>query len=172
MAVKNWEKRAWQPREMQMITEWLAKTQAGKRWMTRVRLGSPRPEVPRPDMSPEELAMIGSWRRWADAIILENTKVTIVEAAIRPEPGDISKLQLYARLFPHTPEFEAWHALPVEMILLYAIEDPTVIFLAREAKIRCIEYKPTWLPSYMQILLPRERRGSQASREIMETKKP
>jgi len=171
MAVKNWEKRHWQPREMQMITEWLAKTQAGKRWMTRVRLGSPRPEIPRPEMSVEELAMIGSWRRWADAIILEDDKVTIIEAAIRPEPGDISKLQLYARLFPHTPEFKAWQGLPVDMVLLYAIEDPAVIFLAREAKIRAIEYKPTWLPSYMQILMPRERRSPQAPREIMETKK-
>jgi len=153
-----------------MVSEWLMKTQKLKRWMTRVRLGSPRPEVPRPDMSPEELAMIGSWRRWADAIILENDKVTIVEAAIRPEPGDISKLQLYARLFPHTPEFEAWRALPVELILLYAIEDPAVVLLAREAKIRAIEYKPTWLPSYMEILMPRERRAPQAPRELMEEK--
>jgi len=151
-----------------MITEWLAKTQRGKRWLTRVRLGSPRPEVPRPDMSPEELAMIGSWRRWADAIILEDKKATIVEAAIRPEPGDISKLQLYARLFPHTPEFFPWKALPVDLILLYAIEDPATILLAREAKIACIEYKPTWLPKYLEILLPRERRGTQAPKEIME----
>jgi len=168
LAVVTKEKRHWQPREMQMITEWLAKTQRGKRWQTRVRLGSPRPEVPRPDMSPEERAMIGSWRRWADAIILENDKVTIVEAAIRPEPGDISKLQLYARLFPHTPELEAWHGLPIHMVLLYAIEDPATILMAREAKIACIEYKPTWLPSYMEILLPRERRGSRAPKEIME----
>jgi len=154
------EKRSWQPREMQMLTEWLVKTQAGKRWMTRVRLGSPKPEIPRPEMSVEERAMIGSWRRWADAVILENDKVTIVEAAIRPDPGKIAQLELYARLFPHTPELAAWHGLPIHLVLLYAIDDPATTMLAREKGIKAIEYKPTWLPSYLEILMPRERRGA------------
>jgi len=153
------EKRSWQPREMQMLSEWLVKTQQGKRWMTRVRLGSPRPEIPRPEMSSEEKAMIGVWRRWADAVILEEDSVTIVEAAIRPDPGKISQLELYGILFPHTPELAPWRALPLHLILLYAIEDPATILLARQKGIRCIEYKPSWLPSYMEALMPRERRG-------------
>ena len=144
---------------MQMLSEWLVKTQQGKRWMTRVRLGTPRSEVPRPDMSPEERAMIGAWRRWADAVILDQDSVTIVEAAIRPQPGDISQLQLYARLLPHTPELEPWRGLPIHLILLYAIEDPATILMAREQGILCIEYKPLWLPSYLEALMPRERRG-------------
>jgi len=154
------EKRAWQPREMQMLSEWLVKTQKNKRWMTRVRLGSPRSEIPRPEMSPEERAMIGSWRRWADAIILEDDAVTIVEAAIRPNPGKISQLELYKMLFPHTPEFRAWSGLPIHLILLYAIEDAATVLLARQKEIRCIQYSPPWLPAYMNILMPRERRGS------------
>lgn len=142
-----------------MVTEWLTKTQKGKRWMTRVRLGSPKPSVPRPDMSEEERAMIGSWRRWADALILERNKVSIVEAAIRPGPGKISQLELYALLFPHTPELAAWKAAKIELVLLYAIEDPAVNLLARNKGIKVIEYKPLWLPSYLEILMPRERRG-------------
>jgi hypothetical protein len=145
---------------MQMLSEWLAKTQQGKRWMTRVRLGSPRSEYPRPDMSTEERAMIGVWRRWADAVILEGDAVTIVEAAIRPQPGKISQLELYALLLPQTPELESWSALPLHLILLYAIEDPATIALARRKGIRCIEYKPLWLDAYLQLLLPRERRGT------------
>jgi len=154
--------RSWQPREMQMLTEWLTKTQAGKRWLTRVRLGSPKPEVPRPDMSVEERAMIGSWRRWADAVILEDDRVTIVEAAIRPDPGKIAQLELYRMLFPHTPELTPWRSLPIDLVLLYAIEDPATTMLAREKGIKAIEYKPTWLPSYLEILMPRERRGVRA----------
>jgi len=145
---------------MQMLTEWLTKTQKGKRWLTRVRLGSPRPAVPRPEMSPEERAMVGAWRRWADAVILEDDSVTIVEAAIRPNPGKISQLELYAMLFPHTPEFLAWRGLPIHLTLLYAIEDPATILLARQKGIRCVEYKPDWLPAYLELLMPRERRGS------------
>ena len=153
------QKRSWQPREMQMLAEWLAQTQKGKRWMTRVRLGAPKPSTPRADMTAEERAMIGAWRRWADAIILEEDKVTIVEAAIRPNPGKISQLELYKLLFPQTPELRAWRALKIEMLLLYAIEDPATIFLAREKGIRCVEYKPLWLPEYLRVLMPRERRG-------------
>ena len=153
------QKRSWQPREMQMLAEWLTKTQKNKRWQMRVRLGSPRPAVPRPEMSPEEAAMVGSWRRWADAVILEDDKVTIVESAIRPQPGKISQLELYALLLPHTPELTAWRGLKIEMILLYAIEDPATILLARQKGIRCIEYKPSWLPAYLETLMPRERRG-------------
>ena len=154
------EKRHWQPREQQMLSEWLVKTQKGKRWLTRVRLGSPRAEIPRPEMSPEERSMIGVWRRWADAVILEQDSATIIEAAIRPDPGKISQLELYAMLFPHTPELKAWAAVPLHLVLLYAIEDPATVLLARQKGIACIQYQPTWLPAYMEALMPRERRGS------------
>lgn len=153
------QKRSWQPREMQMLTEWLSKTQKGKRWITRVRLGSPKPAIPRPYMSPEEKAMIGAWRRWADAVILEDDRVTIVEAAIRPNPGKISQLELYRMLFPHTPEFAAWKGVKIDLLLLYAIEDPATVLLARNKGIKAVEYKPWWLPDYMRLLMPRERRG-------------
>jgi len=142
-----------------MVNEWLAKTQSGKKTMTRVRLGSPKSAIPRADLAPEEAAMIGSWRRWADAIILEEDRVTLIEAAIRPNPGKISQLELYKMLMPVTPELRAWKGLPIDMILLYAIEDPATIYLARSKGIKCIEYKPTWLPAYLEALMPRERRG-------------
>lgn len=142
-----------------MLAEWVTKTQSGKRVLQRVRLGSPRSEVPRPDMSAEERAMVGVWRRWADAVILTDQDVTIVEAAIRPDPGKISQLELYALLFPHTPEMVAWHGLPLHLTLLYAIEDPATVMLARQKGIACVEYKPDWLPAYMEVLMPRERRG-------------
>lgn len=128
--------------------------------MTRVRLGAPRPAVARPDMTDEERAMVGAWRRWADAIILEDDKLTLIEAAIRPNPGKIGQLELYKLLLPQTPELAPWRGAKIEMVLLYAIEDPATVHLARSKGIRCIEYKPTWLPNYLSLLMPRERRGS------------
>lgn len=144
---------------MQMLAEWISKQNDGRRWLMRVRLGAPKPSVPRPDMTPEERALIGTWRRWADAVGLGDEDVLIVESAIRSQPGKISQLELYALLFPQTPEFTAWKGLPVKMVLLYAIEDPATILLARQKGIKCILYKPTWLPAYLEILQPRERRG-------------
>lgn len=110
-------------------------------------------------MSVEEKAMIGAWRRWADAVILEDDKVTIVEAAIRPQPGKISQLELYQMLFPHTPEYEAWRGVPIHLLLLYSIEDSATILLARRKGIKCVQYVPLWLPAYLELLMPRERRG-------------
>jgi len=136
--------------------------------MTRVRLGSPTPSAPIPEMSVEERAMIGVWRRWADALVLREDRVILIEAAIRPDPGKISQLELYELLIPHTPELEPWKGLPVEKILLYAIEDAATVHLARTHGIRAIEYKPDWLDSYMALLMPRERRGSRFS-EIQQT---
>lgn len=151
--------RAWQPREMQMLSEFLAKVYPNARVATRVRLGTPKSEVPTAWMSQEEKAMIGSWRRWADAVILEDDKVTIVEAAIRPDPGKISQLELYKLLWPQTPEYVAWHGLPVHLMIVYAIEDPATLYLARQKGIHCVQYQPTWLPDYLTLLMPRERRG-------------
>jgi len=155
------EKRSWQPREMQMLSEYIAKNLSDKRVLTRVRLGTPRSEVPDRTMTAEELAMMGSWRRWADGVILDKDRVTIIECAIRPDPGKISQLELYKMLFPNTPEFMAFWNKPIDLMLIYAIEDPATIFLARQKGIRCIEYKPPWLSSYLDLLMPRERRGTQ-----------
>lgn len=142
-----------------MVTEYLTKTYPRTFWATRVRLGSPHPELLTPGISEEERRMIGVWRRWADAVIVQKDKVIIMEAAIRPDPGDVSKLELYRRLLPVTDEYRQYKDRPVECVLLYAIEDPATILMAREQGIKCIEYKPDWLSSYMALLTARETRG-------------
>ena len=159
-------KRSWQPREMQMVTEFLTKFYAARRWKTRVRLGSPPEALIREEMTPEERAMVGAWRRWADAVVYPPPDLIIIEAAIRPAPGKISQLELYALLLPHTPEFLGIKYEKIRLILLFAIEDPATTFLARQKGIECVEYKPTWLPAYLRILMPRERRGSLPGKEI------
>lgn len=158
-AIKNPRRRAWQPREMQLLTEWLIKNYSHARWQTRVRLGSPHPELTQGPMTETAERMVGVWRRWADAIILENDKVTLVEAAIRPDPGKVSQLQLYSMLFKTTPEFKEHQKKKLELLLLYGIEDPAVVALARSQGIRCVECVPDWLPQYLEILYPRERRA-------------
>ncbi len=115
-------------------------------------------------MTPEEKAMVGSWRRWADAVVYPPPDWILIEAAIRPNPGKISQLELYALLLPHTPELPYKTDEPLRQILLYAIEDPATTFLARKHGIEAIQYKPTWLPAYLRLLLRRETRGSKFSK--------
>lgn len=153
------KKRSWQPREMQMVVEWLMQFYPGDAWKTRVRLGAPKSSTPRADMTPEERAMVGVWRRWADALIFLPDRLILVEAAIRSQPGKISQLELYRLLLPKTPELAEHMHKPIELVLLYAIEDPAVVLLARSKGIRCILFKPMWLDDYLALLQPRERRA-------------
>ncbi len=153
-------KRDHQKREMQMVTEWLQKYHTMDRWVTQVRVGGINPQSTRSALTQSERAMIGGRRRWVDAIILYKDKVSLIEAAIRPNPGKIGQLELYILLWPSTPEYQAWSGLPIDPIFLYAIEDPALNYMARTKGIRCIEYKPAWLEDYKKLLFPRERRGS------------
>jgi len=104
--------------------------------------------------------MVGSWRRWADAIVYPPPDLILIEAAIRPNPGKIGQLKLYALLLPHTPELTPYKTAKIRLVMLYAIEDPATTYLARQQGIEAVEYKPTWLPAYLRLLMPRERRGS------------
>jgi len=38
-------------------------------------------------------------------------------------------------LFPHTPELKAWAAVSLHLVLLYAIEDPATVLLARQTAV-------------------------------------
>lgn len=153
------QKRRWQPREQRMVSEWLAKNYGQYSYRTRVRLGSIHPTLHPERLSAEERNLVGLWRRWADAVVFLPDRLLLIEAKIRPEPGVISQLDLYSSLLPQTPELAEWQHLPIEKVLLYAIDDPALIALARQHGIRCIMYQPEWLDDYLRILFPRERSG-------------
>jgi len=159
------EKRKWQPRELRLISEFLNEWFPDFPHMLRVRLGRPPRLAEIPGLTPEEEALLGVWRRWADAIVIMPSKLIIIEAAIRPDPGDISKLELYERLVPFTPELEEYAHLPVEKWLVYAIEDAAVLAMAEEKGIVCVEYRPRWIEDYLKILYPREREARVAGVE-------
>jgi len=152
-------KRNWQPREMRMVSEYLLSHYGDYSYKMRVRLGSTPPPAPGRFRSQVEERMVGLWRRWADAVVFKPDRVIIIEAAIKPDPGDITKLQLYKRLFPHTAELQRFANLPLALELVYALEDAVVLELAREAEIKVVYFKPDWVDDYLSILYPRERRA-------------
>ena len=64
--------------------------------------------------------------RWADAIMLENGVVSIVEAKLQPDPGIFSQLIHYLRKFLVDPNFAAWQSYPRNLIALVYNDDPSV----------------------------------------------
>lgn len=142
-----------------MVSEFLAQEYPGEEYRTHVRLGRIQPRVEGTFAGGAEERMLGVFRRWADALIILPDRLILLEAAIRPEPGDISKLELYERLLPNTPELEEYAHLPVEKVLLYAMPDALLLTLAREHGIIVKYFRPPWIEEYLQELYPRERRA-------------
>lgn len=153
------EKRSWQAREMRLVAEYMAQTYPNVETRTRVRVGSIHPELHPETLSAAERRAVGVWRRWADAVVFLPNKIILIEAAIRPSPGDISQLELYMHLLPKTPELAEHKHKPIEMVLLYALEDPVIVSLARERNISVVYFHPGWIDDYLKALYPRERRA-------------
>jgi len=132
--------RKYERREDRLIREFLAKNFPNAFVWKRVRLGmTPKPE---------EHKWYQVIRRWADAVVYDGKKVYIIEAKLRAEPGAISQLELYGRLFPKTPEFSLIKNKPVELVLLTGWDDPEIRAMCEERGIRYEFFQPDWLKEY------------------------
>lgn len=142
-----------------MVSEFLGKYYPDYAYKMRVRLGSLHPRLHPEELTDAEKRLMGVTRRWADCIVFLPDRLVLIEVAIRPSPGDISQLELYEHLVPHTPELEEYKDLPIEKLLVYAIEDPLIVSMARDRGIKVTYFKPDWIDDYLAILYPRERRS-------------
>lgn len=157
------KKRKWQPREMLMMAEYVAKQGLSNRTVQRVRLGALHPDLAYPGLTDSEKAALRIHARWADAIYYGDREVIIMEAKIRSVVGAISQLKLYKMLFLSDPEYKEHHKKRIILRLIYAIEDPIASRLAREEGIEVVRYEPAWLAEYIGILNPYERQASKTA---------
>jgi len=149
----------WQPREMRLVSEYVAKYYPNSISMTRVRLGPTHPALIVEGLSEEEQNMLRVWRRWADAVVITRNRLILIEGAILPDPGDVSKLLLYEYLLRHTPEFQQYLDRDLVKLLLLAIEDPVLEKIARTAGIQVVIYCPDWVRDYIRSLAARKQRA-------------
>lgn len=162
---KYGEKRDWTPREQRLVSEFVARYFAGADVRLHVHLGGVLPRWRGQFSKPSDLGMVGLFRRWADAVILLENRVILLEGKILPQPGVISQLDLYERLFPKTPELSEHAHKPIEKTLLCAVEDPLVTQMAREQNIRVVVYRPEWIDGYLDILEQRKKQPSSTTLE-------
>ena len=131
-----------------MLLEWLLKTYPPGTWRTNVRLGMPHPEVARVAVTPEEKRMLTITLPMADAVVLLPDRVDIVECIVRPEWWKILMLKVYGKLFPMTEEFRHERRKPIDLVLLTAILNPFMEWVAREEGVRVVRYRPIWIEPY------------------------
>lgn len=145
--------------EAYLVSSYIAWAYPNDQVMVRVRLGIIEPLIYPESLSAEELGMLGSFRRWADAVVIQSDQLILIEGAIRPALGDISQMEGYKLLLPQTPELDRWKALPIRMELVAAIEDPVVSMLARGRGINFIRFTTPETDEYIAQMLPRFQRA-------------
>jgi len=125
-----------------MLLEWLQKTYPLGTWRTNVRLGMPHPKLMEPYVEPELRRMLVITTPQADAITILPTEIHIIECLIRPEWWKILMLKVYGKMFKLTERFKAhWHK-PIKLILLTAITNPFMEWVAKEEGVAVIHYTP------------------------------
>lgn len=139
-----------------MLLEFLLKTYPPGAWTTNVRLGMPHPEISRTALTPAEKRMRLITLPQADAVIVLRDEVHIIECLVRPEWWKILQLKVYGKLFPMTEEFKDHWDKPVRRILLTAISNPFMEWVAREEGVAVVPYRPIWIDVYLGSLPPRQ----------------
>lgn len=153
-------KRQW---EEEMLSEYLAKRHGGARVLYRVRLGPHVGPAQQQQLTPEEQRLLGAaWRRWADAVLVEDGTLWVIEAALIPTPGDIAMVELYLLLVPTTPELQNFAKLPRRGMLLWAVDDPYCRQVAVGRGYRVELFKPAHFTEWARL---QEARKTRAVRE-------
>jgi hypothetical protein len=145
--------------ETRLLQEYVSAVYGQEDVYLRMRLGAAMPLTPAAAEDEAGLAMVGVYRRWADAVVVTRDEVIIVEAKVRSNPGAISQLELYDELVPYTPELRPYLSRRRRLELVQAIGDPAVSRLCEKKGIRCVLWVPDWLPEYLAQLHRRETRA-------------
>lgn len=145
--------------ETRLVAEFLAARFPTSHTMQHVRVGAIPTDLAPSGLTSAELSALGVWRRWVDAIAVEDRRLWVIEGGLVPDPGDVSRLQLYLRLIRATPELQQWWDLPARGLLVYAVLDPAVGMMAAEAGLVVEIYRPPWIDQYFAQRRPRDNRS-------------
>jgi len=122
-----------------------------------VRLGRPPEELRR--LHPElDRRWMKVWLPCADAIVVTDTHLYVVEAKIRNPRQAIGQLLDYVRRVPETPELAPYAGRPIVAVLVVPFADPELVKTCKQFNIDVREFRPKWVEEYMKDigLLPRE----------------
>lgn len=145
--------------EEEMLAEYLATRWPQTRVLTRVRLGPVKPEGQDPTLTAEEQKLLGSvWRRWADAVLITDTELIVVEAKLIPDPRDVSQLELYLHLAAVTPELAEVRHLPRRGLLVFGVDDPFTSRLAAGHGLSVEIFRPSNWGAWLRSKRDREKR--------------
>jgi hypothetical protein len=147
----------------QYLIEWLGINFPPGSWRTNVPLGDQliAPTIPLTEL--ERKYITKPLTANADAVIITENKVIIVEAMVRHEPGAGEDLLKYKYLFPYTTEFARYKNWPIELVILTPLELGWYEKFYQMLGIKVVNYSPAWIWEYLYTYPRRMRRGQLSS---------
>jgi len=158
--LRSMERRQRREWEAEYVAEYCQWAFPGEKVIYHCRLGTWPGPLTAGELTEAEQAMLRVRMRWADAVILLQEKIIVVEGKLRASEflKGIGELQLYTHLVPHTEEFMAWKGTPVVGRLVIPFEDPAVMAITRQQGMEAAIYKPTFWADFLTAIQPRQGR--------------
>jgi len=151
-------RKKWEPRELRLCSEFLERFYPGYEHRVHVHVGSTPFRKEGKFYSDATARLLGEFRRWADAVVIMPDRLVLIEVKIIPQPGAISQIKHYKRLLPKTPELWEHREKPIDMRLVFAVDDPVVSDQARDEGILVTIFCPEWIPEYLSELEARKQK--------------
>ncbi len=154
--VQNRKSTTNEPREKQMIGEYITKYLAGQDWHANYKLGN----VTRLDdiagLTDAQIRAAGVRKAFADLIVLHPNALDIYEFQILPRWSKFGQVLAYLKLARQTDSLSYYKSLPINGIIVNAVDDPFLASLCQDYGIQYRVYSPEWLPLYFETLRPRD----------------
>jgi len=137
------------PASTRMLHEWAKLTHANDQIFYELKLGPTAQHVIGKLDDPKLVNMLRVTNWYADATIVTENEILVVEAAVAPNPGKISQLEHYRDLVLDTPLLKDYPSRALGMVLLFGFGDSAIVPRAQLRGIRVEIFTPAWLHEYL-----------------------
>lgn len=100
-----------------------------------------------PDLDVDRWARV--WAKTADALVITPSALVLIEGELRRPICALGELVVYRELLPQTESLQAYWRMPVRLVLLTPLPDPTLAPVLRRLEIEVVEYRPLWVEEYL-----------------------
>lgn len=144
--------------ETRLLNEYLRDRYPDAVTLVKPRLGAFPAGLIRDTTDDAERRFASNFRRWADAIVIEDEQLIVIEAVMWDPGRKVGQIQAYIKLVPHTPELEEYHGLPIVGEIVTAQHDPLAQEVIEDAGFRYVHYEPEWMEEWLSLYPARKRR--------------
>ena len=148
------------------MREWASRTYPQVPLVEQFRLGPTTAKLVGVTVTPalEAALRVSNW--YADGVIFGPLETLVIEAKVKPTPSAISQVQFYADLIPQTPAMQSRLNLPINALVLFAEDDPSVTAFALRHRVQVAIYTPPWIAQYLELVQFRNRPGSPSKASV------